>query len=866
MPEETPKPSQSADLKTPSSLEELLADGSSLSVALAGNPNSGKTTVFNSLTGSRQRVGNYAGVTVEEIQGIARHSHEQLLVTDLPGTYSLTARSEEEVVTRNFLLDQEPGVVVDIVDASNLERNLYLAVQLLELGVPLVLALNMSDVAEARGCRIDAEKLSTLLGVPIVLTVGHKAQGLEDLMEQALATARFSDQALAQQKRCSYGEDIEHHLSLLAKAMKDHVPAEHLRWYCIKLLEADPETARRLRKFCPEKAEEFLDRAEKSRARLEQHLGDRAEILLAERRYGFISGACAEAVRRSEHARHDLSDRVDVILTHPILGLPIFAVLMYLTFQLTFTLGEPPMGWLESGFEWLALHTAQLWPRGSDNLLKSLLVDGIIGGVGGVVAFLPNILLLFFAIALLEGTGYMARAAFIMDSLMHRIGLHGKSFIPMMIGFGCSVPAILATRTLENRRDRLTTMLIVPLMSCGARIPIYALFIPAFFPVQWRGPMLWLIYFIGIAVAVVCAKLLRSTLLRGETTPFVMELPPYRMPTFSSLVVHMWERAWMYVKKAGTLILGVSIILWALTAFPRQNRPDVQAEANILQAQAQAMEKLDTLSERMDMADRTELIARGARARLDRQQKLQQYWPDETGFDQVGREYREELERISREPGGRGVAEMFRLADRIEPLGQEEQLPLASLGAAAEQDGQEDSPPPGELERLRSEDPEAFQAAVVYLRDFSLPLEAKRQSIHAQAASEKLQRSYLGRIGKGMEPILAWMGFDWRVGTALVGAVAAKEVFVSQMGIVFAAGEDSEEADTLREDLRTHYSPLVGFCIMLFCLVSAPCVGTAAATWRESGSWKWAALQWFGLTALAFVLTTITYQVGSLLF
>jgi ferrous iron transport protein B len=862
-----PRNSQTPDVGGASSLpERLAAAADTLRVALAGNPNSGKTTIFNGLTGSRQHVGNYAGVTVEEVRGLARHDGEELLVVDLPGTYSLTAYSVEEVVARNFLLDEEPDVVVDIIDAANLERNLYLATQLLELGVPLVLVLNMADVAESRGMDIDTDKLSRLLGVPIVPTVGHKGEGLGDVLEQAVATGRFSKEALERQRRCHYGHDIERHLADLERMLQGHVPDEHRRWYAAKLLEGDSETTRRLRDRCPDIVESLLDRAGKGRGQLQHHLGERAEILMTERRYGFISGACTEAVRHNAQARHELSDRIDFVLTHPILGLPIFAALMYLTFQLTFTVGQWPMRGLEMLFESLALQVSMLWPKGSDSLLKSLLVDGIIGGVGGVVAFLPNILLLFFAIALLEGTGYMARAAFIMDNLMHRIGLHGKSFIPMLIGFGCSVPAILATRTLENRRDRLTTMLVVPLMSCGARIPIYALFIPAFFPVEYRGPMLWMIYFIGIIAAVAAAKLLRATLLRGETTPFVMELPPYRMPTFRSLMVHMWERAWMYVRKAGTLILGISIILWALTAFPRHTELDRQADQARRRATTEAIDALAAKAGADHLPDQPTLLTRAAQARVQLHRSQEQHWPDEPEYRQATRDYESTIAELTSEPGGDKLMAMLEVAQRIGDIheGFEEEL--------ARHDGQDASRIKQVTQRrdralatLRENRPEAYQAARTWLGTFVEPVRQAREQIRTNLSSRKLRQSYVGHIGRGLEPVLSPMGFDWRIGTALVGAVAAKEVFVSQMGIVFATGSEAEDSGTLRAQLQDQYTQLVGFCVMLFCLLSAPCVGTFAATWRESGSWRWAALQWLGLTGGAFVVTTIVYQIGRMI-
>ena len=675
-------------------------------LALAGNPNSGKTTLFNQLTGSRQHVGNYPGVTVEKKEGSCRFEGEEIRVVDLPGTYSLTAYSIEERVARQFIVEEKPDVVVDVVDASNLERNLYLAVQLMELGVPVVLALNMSDVAKARGLEFDLKLLSSLLGATIVPTIGHRNIGTQELLEAAAKTARAGTSVQAQDIR--YAPDLERSIEAVRKRVEENMQCadgRESRWVAVKLLENDGEVAQRVQ------AGEVHETVLAEQQHIESLLGDSPEMLIADGRYGFISGVCQESVRSTIETRHTLSDRIDEIVIHRLWGLPIFLGLMYAVFWLTFTAGTPPMDWIDGLFGWLGDTIAGFWPEDSDSLLKSLLVDGLIGGVGGVLIFLPNILLLFLAIAILEDSGYMARAAFIMDRLMHKIGLHGKSFIPLLIGFGCSVPAIMATRTLENRRDRLTTMMVAPLMSCGARLPIYALIIPAFFSNAWHAPILWIIYLIGIGLAILCAKLLRSTLFRGESVPFVMELPPYRLPTLKGTLVHMWERGGLYLKKAGTVILGISILLWALTTFPRSGEIDPNLSA-------------------------------------------------------------------------------------------EEQQAVALAHTAA------------------------------------------------------------GQIGHALEPLIRPLGFDWRIGTAMIGAFAAKEVFVAQLGIVYSVGEADEESVTLREKLRAHYSPLVGFCIMLFMLISAPCMATIAVTRRESNSWKWALFQLGGLTLLAYLATLLVYQAG----
>jgi ferrous iron transport protein B len=683
-----------------------------ITAALAGNPNSGKTSIFNQLTGARQHVGNYPGVTVEKKQGTCRHSDYEITFVDLPGTYSLTAYSTEELVARNFIIDEQPDVVVDVVDASGIERNLYLATQLIEMNVPLVLAFNMSDIAEQKGMLFDIEQLSTLLEAKIVKTVGSKGKGKTELLDAIIETA---GQAKKQRiHKINYGEEIEQKLKQIEKVIADKeqllTEKYDARWLAIKLLEQDDDITAKIH------SREVLETLAASTEHLKGIFGDNPEIVMADRRYGFISGACQETIQTTVELRHNYSDMIDALVTHRIFGLPIFLLLMYLTFVLTFKIGGYPMGWLEWFFGWLSNTIASLWPAGSDNWLKSLLVDGVIGGVGGVLVFLPNILLLFFMIALLEDSGYMARAAFIMDRIMHKIGLHGKSFIPMLIGFGCSVPAIMATRILENKRSRLTTIMVVPLMSCGAKLTIYALIIPAFFAAKWHGPMMWLIYLIGIVLAVICIKILRLTVFKGETVPFVMELPPYRMPTFKSICIHMWQRGWMYLRKAGTIILAVSIVLWIAMSYPKPS-PDLIKELTPQQAQ-----------------------------------------------------------------------------------------------------------------------------------------------------QKKLEHSVIGKLGKAIEPALKPLGFDWKIGTALIGATAAKEVFVSQLAITYSVGDEDESGKTLRQKLRANYSPLTGFCVMLFCLIYAPCIATVAMTRQETNSCRWAMLQFFGLTVLAYLITLIVFQTGSRIF
>ncbi len=788
--------------------------------ALAGHPNSGKSTLFNALTGSRQHTGNYPGVTVERREGWRREGGRTLRLVDLPGTYSLTAYSLEERIARDVLLGERPDVVVDVIDASGLERNLYLATQLMETGVPLVLALNMSDLAEARGRSIDYPTLSALLGVPVVPTVGHRGLGVGELVEEVFRTA--DEPGRAAPPAIPYGEDIERELGAivdaLAAAGHGGAPAAPLRWTAVKLLEHDGEVRARVAAAAPGAAAA----ADGARDRLRVLFGDEPEAVMADRRFGFVAGACHEATRQTPASRQTASDRIDAVLTHPVLGLPLFLAMMYLVFQFVFRLGNPAMNAMDALFSAAASGLRWAWPGGWPQAPLSLLTDGILGGVGGVVVFLPNILLLFLAIAALEDSGYMARAAYVMDHLMHRVGLHGKSFIPMLLGFGCSVPAVLATRTLENRRDRLTTMLVIPLISCGARLTIYALFIPAFFPLRWQAAVLLAMYLAGIVLAIAGARVLRLTLLRGETVPLVMELPPYRLPTWRGLLMHSWRHGGMYLRKAGTIILGISIVLWALTSYPRP-----RAYARDYAAAAAAVDSA--------FAAARDGAARGA-AR-----------PGETPAAALAR-----VEAKAAEVAA--VREAFRR--RVARRGASEGS-VPYLLFRHDRDAQ--------LEALAGEDAGLYAAAVRYLDDVRAPRDRQRADLAAGQQSERLAFSLAGRIGRAMAPVLRPLGFDWRIGTALLGAFAAKEVFVAQMGVVFAVGEGAGHTEALRTRLREHYTALTGLCVMIFCLVAMPCAATVAVVRQESGSWKWALFQALALTALAYVLTLLVHQGGRLL-
>lgn len=544
-----------------------------LTIALAGNPNSGKTTLFNSMTGARQHVGNYPGVTVEKKEGYLKHNGYNVKIIDLPGTYGLTAFSPDELVARNVLIEEELDLIVNVVDASNLERNLYLAMQLKELEIPMVLAVNMADYAEANGIYINYDLLAQLTGIPVVRVVATKGEGINELLDLMTKGGHRNVSA----KSVRYGLEIEEAITRLEKsigsglevaatstAKGDQVSVKYPnRWLAIKLLENDKEVIEKVKSIS--NTEGLLKQAYTEQSYFRTNLNDDLENLIAEGRYAYIRGVTQEAVRTVKLDKVSMTEKIDKVLLNRFTGLPIFLFIMWALFQLTFAIGNPIIGWLEELVAIAAEAAAANLPEG---LLSSLIADGIIGGVGGVVVFLPVILLLFLGIAILEASGYMSRAAFLMDKIMHKVGLHGKSFVPMLIGFGCSIPAIMATRTLENPKDRLVTMLITPLMSCGAKLPVYTLLIAAFFPREIAGNILFSIYIIGIVLALVMAKVFRTWLVPGESEPFVMELPVYRSPKIKSVLVQMWERAWLYLKKAGTIILAFSIVIWALFTFP----------------------------------------------------------------------------------------------------------------------------------------------------------------------------------------------------------------------------------------------------------------------------------------------------------
>ena len=704
-----------------------------LRVALAGNPNCGKSSLFNALTGARQHVANYPGVTVERRVGASTLGDVPIEVVDLPGTYGLSAYTPEERVAEEELASR-PDVVVVVADSMQLQRNLVLLVHVLLAGGNAVHCLNMADEARAAGQKVDVPLMERLLGIPVVESVASRGRGLAELR----VAIRRAAEAPPSRPRVHLGEELDRAVAAVAALLPPGAAPSPV-WAAIRLL---LDESGRARPAALRPTEAAAAEAGRQREALEAATGRPISVFVAERTFGFVDGLLRET--RTPPPRVDaraLSDRIDDVVVHRWLGLPIFGALLYGVFWLTFAVGEAPMGWIESGVGLLGGIVSGLFPDGSGSLLRSLLVDGVIAGVGGVLVFLPNILLLFLGLALLEDSGYMARAAFLTDRAMHRFGLHGKSFLPMMTGFGCTVPGILATRTLENERDRLTTMLVLPLVSCGARLPIWMLLVPAFFPPAWRAPALWLIYASGVLLALLLALLLRRTLLAGEDAPFVMELPPYRVPTLRSVILKMLERGGIYLRKAGTVILGLSILLWAATTFPKPDDDRVAAQ-------------------------------------------------------------------------------------------------VASGAAVVVVDG---TPAPASATPLTEAEVDAARAA------------------------EALEHSAAGRLGTLLEPVFAPLGFDARIVTAMIGAFAAKEVFVAQMGIVYAVADAEAETDGLRARLARDYSPLVGVSLILFLLIAAPCMATIAVTRRESGRWRWALLQLFGLTAIGWLVSFAVYQGGRLL-
>ena len=562
--------------------------GKQINVALVGNPNCGKTSFFNHATGMREKVGNYSGVTVDSKVGYFKYKDYTIALADLPGTYSLTEYTPEELYVRQYIMEQHPDIVLNIADASNLERNLFLTTQLIDMNVPMVMALNMYDELEKNGDKLDIATLSELFGFPIVPTVSSRGTGIEEVMARIVDVYENLEEH-TKHVHINYGVDLERAIDIIKEDMRVHLDlsgAYSTRYLAIEMLAGDKVITELVGKFDDDGSVAKV--AAEQRAVIEKRYNEDAATIVSGAKYGFVRGALLETFEQGKDRSKQPAYSVDKILTNRWLGFPILIFFLWFMFQMTFTLGAYPQAWLESFFGWLGEVTTRVLP---DGIVKDLLVDGIIAGVGGVCSFLPNILILFFFISVLEDTGYMARAAFIMDKLMHRMGLHGKSFIPYIIGFGCSVPAIMATRTLENRKDRILTIITVPFMSCSARLPVYLLLISAFFT-KHQGLILTSIYLLGIVMAVGTSLIVKKAAFKHERDQFVMELPPYRIPTFRNAVIHMWDKSVQYLKKMGTVILVATVIIWALEYFP-QHSPAIDAYT----AQIEQVEADGTLDE-----------------------------------------------------------------------------------------------------------------------------------------------------------------------------------------------------------------------------------------------------------------------------
>jgi ferrous iron transport protein B len=573
-------------------------------IALAGNPNSGKTTLFNELTGSHQHVGNYPGVTVEKKEGTYVRDGFRLHIVDLPGTYSLTAYSLEEVVARDFLVNQKPEVVINIVDASNLERNLYLAIQFLEMGIPICIALNMIDVAKKRGIKVNAQKLSSLLGVPVTPTIARLGKGKKELMDSASQIAREPHQLTP--LKISYGADIEPVLSEMEKEISDSdflTDTYQARWIALKYLESDEQIISKGQEANLDLSNRLKEMVRKVSQHLLNTLDTYPEAMIADQRYGYIKSILKQGVIHHKYDRNRLysSDRIDKVITNRFIGPLIMLAVIAGLYYFTFSYSKVPVGWLEHFFGWLGSTLSAVLPEG---MLKSLIVSGIIDGVGGVLGFVPLIMFMFFGIAILEDSGYLARVAFMLDRVFRIFGLHGSSVMAFIvsggIAGGCAVPGIMATRTLKSPRERLATLLTVPFMNCGAKLPVFALLIATFFA-KYEALIMFLITIGAWAGALLVAKLLRVTVIKGAATPFVMELPPYRTPTFKGLAIHTWERTWQYIKKAGTVILGLSIVLWAMMTFP--GLPDSKIQEFEKQRQEQISRAPQAVVQRLEAAD-----------------------------------------------------------------------------------------------------------------------------------------------------------------------------------------------------------------------------------------------------------------------
>lgn len=711
-----------------------MSEHKEIRVALAGNPNAGKSSLFNALTGAHQRVGNFSGVTIEKHEGYIDYKGRRIVVVDLPGTYSLTPYTPEEIVTRRYIIDEKPDVVVNVVEGTNLERNLLLTVQLMEMEVELLVALNMYDEVEEKGVTIDIKQLQQLLGCHIVPTSARRKQGMDSLLDHIV---RISDGRIAVRKnKLTFSVEVERAVERIAGLLENEreLNAFHRRWLAVKLLENDREVYHQVQQYPVwVKVELALQDAIRECERMNQ---TDPEALITEDRYAFVRGAMKECVHQPTASKASVSDYIDMVVLNRVLGLPVFFVVVWAIFQMTFSLGAPLM----AGLQFLVSFVARsIEPFLTNPMLKSVIIDGLIAGVGGVVVFLPNIVLLFIGLSFLEATGYMARAAFVIDKVMHRFGLHGKSFIPMVTGFGCSIPAIMATRTLKSRSDRLATIMAIPFMSCGAKLPLYVLLAGAFFPPTTAANVMFGIYLFGIAVGLWTAWMLKSTVLKSDSEPFVMELPPYRWPTLRSVVFQAKVKAVMYLKKAGTLILAAVMLIWAASNFPHSRALD------------------ETLATRKALVE-------------------------------------------------------------------------ASAATPAEKS-------------------------------------ARLNELATKAHAAQLEYSLAGRGGRLIEPLIRPLGFDWRIGIALVTGIAGKEVVVSTLGTIFSIGQTGSGDVTLSSILKNDpgFSPATALSLMVFVLLYIPCVAAVGVMKKEIGTWQPVLLYTGYVMLVAWVASFIAYRLALIL-
>jgi len=719
-----------------------------INIALVGNPNCGKTTIFNFASGAKEHVGNYSGVTVDSKLATFQHKGFKFNIIDLPGTYSISAYTPEETYVREYILEETPDVVVNVVDSSNIERNLFLTTQLIDLDVKVVVALNMFDELERKGDQFDYNKLGKMLGIPFIPTVGSKGKGLDDLFNK-LIDVYEDKEPIVRHIHINYGDLIENaikkiqpHLRVQSGDLKNRMST---RYIAVRALEKDNQLMDFLSK--KEIYNDLVVEIENQINKIEKRTGEDTETLITDAKFGFVAGALKETLVEKPRTRTRKTELIDNILTHKYLGFPFFILFMWVMFLATFRLGEYPMNWIDTGVAALSDLLTNIMPKGS---LKHLLVDGIIGGVGGVIIFLPNILILFLFISFMEDTGYMARAAFIMDRIMHKMGLHGKSFIPLVMGFGCNVPAIMATRTIENRNNRILTMLINPFMSCSARLPVYILIIGAFFPDN-AGTILFAMYGGGILIAVIMARLFKRFLFRHDDVPFVMELPPYRVPTIRNTLRHMWHKGYQYLKKMGGIILVASVIIWFLGYFPQNEEISIKYDTQIEQLQA-------------SLQNSTELEKEVLQKNID--------------------------------------------------------------------------------------------------------------SLHIEKLSKQQEATYIGHLGQIIEPVIKPLGFDWKMGVSLITGIAAKEIVVSTMAVLYQSEDGNENSSQLINRLRDErhadgekvFNKVNALAFLVFILIYFPCVAVIAAIKKESGSWKWALFTIFYTTGLAWILAFSVNHIGGWLF